>query len=803
MLGVRRLLVLKKVLRDLRQGWLSFGACLAMLCLSVSLFLAFFTAAHSLERSTEATYRNLKFLDLTLPVNNSSQITLQRLRSIPGVEAIAGRATTEVRILLDPLPTSANHSRSSDGLAISLPHDQHPEVNDVFVEEGRYLAQNRGEVLLEKRFARHHGYKVGDLLRVEHWNSERRFRIVGLVSSPEYVWMVTNRFDPRPVEKRYGVFFLSEQDVFSMLGGAYLNEIHLRLSPEVDPEVVAVEAERRLASEINGPTVLRKEQPSHSLVLRDRQAFRGLAVFFPTVFLSLSSVTLFSTLWQLVSRQRRQIGILMSQGCSSSQLMGQYLLLGLLVGGLGGLLGIVIGIPLGRFCTNFYTQILGLPFVEVSTPLGSVAAIFVLSLLLSLFSAWTATRRILKLDPIRAIRMEFQEGWAPRKQTALDRFLPTRWRFALRNLARNPGRTLLSVLGIAVSVAQIVMTLALVDSQQETLRYYFSSVHRYDYELSLHSVTGETSLPHLWAWPEVEKMETCLRRSAVLKFEGRELLTNVWGVSPQSELLKLYDESRRPLRLNSQPTLFMGRIQMMRLGVEPGDQITLSLHRFLPGAPEFRFTVGPALHEPMAHPPKLSLPQLQQITAKSEDAPMGGANVLLVRARPGQKEALAQKLAVDDRFAGVFSPAQMEDEVKELLRMFNAYKALILAFTALFALVVLLGTTTMNVLERRREFATLSCLGVRDGTLARLILSETLLMWLMGLGLGVPAGLALGTKMLNSFQSQLLRLDLTLTPWALASTSALSLAICLVALMNGLYRLRSVPLTAATQEVFE
>ena len=142
----------------------------------------------------------------------------------------------------------------------------------------------------------------------------------------------------------------------------------------------------------------------------------------------------------------------------------------------------------------------------------------------------------------------------------------------------------------------------------------------------------------------------------------------------------------------------------------------------------------------------------------------------------------------------------MRDEVEDLLRMFNAYKALLLAFTSLFALVVLLGTTTMNVMERRREFATLSCLGVSDAQLAGLLITETLVLWFFGLLAGIPAGLALGQTMMNSFQSQLLQLDLALSAGTVFSTALLSLLICFGAVGNGLSRLRDLPLTAATQD---
>lgn len=793
-------LVLKKILRDLRKGWISFGACLCMLVLSVALYLAFFSASHSLERSTERTYDQLNFLDFTLPVNKISPTEMARLRSIPGVRAVMGRTTRSIRILLDPVTVAASRSRAVDGHLIGLPHGHRPEINDVYVLEGRYLNEPRGEALLEARFARHHGYKIGDTLRVEYdMGASRRFRIVGFVSSPEYIWLANNRFDPRPMDKRYGVVFVAEQDAQSAVGGAHINEVHVLVDDPDSVEAIIEEAEARMGPALAEPAISRLEQPSHALLLRDRQAFKGLAYFFPAIFLSLSSITLFTTLWQLVSRQRREIGILMSQGCSSLQLVGQYLLLGLVIGFLGAIGGVVLGVPLGRASTKFYTQILGLPFVEVQTPVSGLIGIVGLAVFLSLFASWIATRRILQLDPIRAIRMEFQEGWAPRTETVFDSLLPTRMRFALRNLARNPGRGLLSVMGIAVSVAQIVMTLSIFDSQSRTLNYYFDRVHRYDFEVGM-NVASMAMVPHVYNWPEVEKVEYALRYSATISLDDRRLNTNIWGVARDSDLLRLYTRDREPVAMSHEPLLFLGPVQMARLGARPGDRVELWLHRIHPNAPKFSFSIASTLHEPLANPPKLDLAQLQRVAKYSLWSPPDAVNVLLIKAKPGQVDALRQKLEQEKAFHGISSPLQMRDEVEDLLRMFNAYKALLLAFTSIFALVVLLGTTTMNVMERRREFATLSCLGVSDAQLAGLLITETLVLWFLGLLTGIPAGLALGQVMMNSFQSQLLQLDLALGASTVLTTAGISLLICFVAVGNGLTRLRALPLTAATQD---
>jgi len=793
-------LLFRKLLRDLRQGWLSFGACIAMLALSISLFLAFYSAAHSLESSTDRTYGELQFLDFTLQVKNVSKTSVSRVRSVPGVKNVEGRLSLEgARILLDPVRVPPHRSRSTSGRLVGVPIERRARVNDLYVEEGRYLSDTRGQALLERRYALHHGIDVGDTLRVEIRGGEKRFRVVGLVSSPEYVWMAVNRFDPRPAGNRYGVVFISNTDAESIAGGGFVNELQVTVAPEANLQRVVDEAENLVATSLRRPTLLREDQPSHVLVLRDRRAFRGLALLFPLIFLSLSTFTLFSTLWQLVSRQRRQIGIMMSQGCSAQQILAHYLSLGAVIGVIGTVVGGMAGLPLGRACTRFYTSALHLPFVDYTLPVVYFVFISLLSICLSMGASWFATRRVLNLDPVAALRSDFQEGWAPRRTISWERLLPTRLRFALRNFARNPGRSFLAVIGIWVSVTQIVMTLCLFDSQSKTLDYYFDSVHLYDYQVDLHDVMGQTSLPHLASWPEVEKVEVCLRRSAVLVHKGGEVSVNIWGVKPENDLFRLFDREGRRVEVPRQRVLFLGPVQMAKLGVKSGDSIELYLDRFTSNPPTYRFSVAPALHEPLAHPAKMHLDVLRVLAEDSQYVVKGGANILLVKARPGQAEALREKLLAEPTVSDLKSPADMEREVEELLKMFNTYKSVILAFTSLFALVVLLGTTTMTVMDRSREFATLSCLGVSDYNLGFILFLETLLQWFAGLCLGLPTGLVLGSRLMNSFQSQLIQLDLALSWTTIVNTSWVSLLVCLLALGNGLMRLKRIPVTEASR----
>ncbi len=397
-------LTLLKALRDLRSGWLSFTACFLTIALACCLFLAFVSAAENLKISCQQTYRRLHFLDFFLKVDDPPNALIARVRALPQVEACSARASFSASFLMDPPNVPASRSRRLGALLIGVPVGEQPEVNSFHLEAGRLLAAERGEILVEKRFSEYHNVKVGDLLRVQRWGRVERLRVVGVVSSPEFVWLTKDRFDPRPQTKRLGVGFISHADAESFGGLGQVNELHFRVKEGANRDQVMERVAREMTGFAEGLPVPRELQASNSHLLRDQRAFAAIAAIFPVVFLSLSALILFSTMWQLVTRQRRQIGIMMAQGFSNGQLLGHFLLVGGLVGASGGVIGAILGLALGKLCTAFYADTLGIPFVESGVRLVLPTLCVGVVTTVALGAAWLAAARILSSSSNRSGR---------------------------------------------------------------------------------------------------------------------------------------------------------------------------------------------------------------------------------------------------------------------------------------------------------------------------------------------------------------------------------------------------------------
>lgn len=530
-----------KAWRDFWSNLPAFLACIAMMALAIALLIGFSSAYFNLGDSARYTYEKLSFLDASIALHDSSPNLGERIRALPQVSAVEARRQSPIRIQLP-------RGEFVPGLALGMPHDRPVTVNQLVILKGSALRSPRGEVLLEKRFADVQGYRIGDWITLEvKPTDQRRYLIVGLISSPEYLWLTPDRLDPRPAARRFGVCFLSHADMASLMQTPLINELHMRFAPSADPLVLGRRIQQMLDSERDGPLRPRWEQPSYALLERDRLAFAGVASVFPAALLGLSGLMLFLTLWQLIHQQRKQVGILLCQGVSQGQLSVGYFLLSLFVAVASATLGSIFGPLLSHWATSYYVNTLGLPFSRESVQLNAVLLGWVVALAISLLTATIALGSLLKRSPLELLRSDFAPQAASRLLAWIPLRLNYRLLFPLRNLLRQPGRSLVMIAGVAMANGLLLMTLAFLDSQNATLNFYLTEVHRYDLHVDVHPAPMST-LPPVHLWEGVEKVEGVLRLAGTFLANGRRMERGIWGLNPKSELIRLFDSDKQPLK---------------------------------------------------------------------------------------------------------------------------------------------------------------------------------------------------------------------------------------------------------------
>lgn len=94
------------------------------------------------------------------------------------------------------------------------------QINLIVLDEGR-LAENNGEIVLEKRYCEEHGYSVGDKIKI----ASEDFELVGIGTTPDYDMPTSNFSDMAAESEFFGTAFVTPEQYEEFLkSGAQKNE---------------------------------------------------------------------------------------------------------------------------------------------------------------------------------------------------------------------------------------------------------------------------------------------------------------------------------------------------------------------------------------------------------------------------------------------------------------------------------------------------------------------------------------------------------------------------------------------------
>lgn len=319
-------------------------------------------------------------------------------------------------------------------------------------------------------------------------------------------------------------------------------------------------------------------------------------------------------------------------------------------------------------------------------------------------------------------------------------------KYTLRSLARSRRRTLLSILGVGLGCAIAVFSTAFMRGGRE-MRIRAISESGYGHariapegwaasrrdELRLRD--GAAALAAARGLEGVVVATAHARTQGLLAFGSRVAGVQILAVDPEAEqqlnrLVRAVTEGRY-LQPGDEGAVVVGRALVERLDVELGDDLLLTLSR-ADGELEYAMLrivgiVATGSREIDAAICHVTLSELERLTGLQ-----GPAEVSVVFADAHQVDVLAALLA--ERVSG--------DEVltwREVLPAMGGDAAGDKAFSNLFIgiviAVVILGVTSAQLtamLERRREFAVLTALGMKGTRLLRLVLLEAVLMGVLG-----------------------------------------------------------------------
>jgi putative ABC transport system permease protein len=561
----------RKLLRDLTQmKGQAITIALVVAC-GIAVFVSAISTYASLRDAQSRYYAASHFADVFARLKRAPEALEPRLTELSGTAQVETRLVFDITIDLPGVAVPLS------GRVISLPERGEARLNRLHLRRGRMPSpDSASDVLASEGFASANRLRPGDTLDAILNGKKQPLRIVGIVLSPEYVY-ASPAGDPIPDDKRFGVLWMGHRALaaaFNMEGA--FNDAALSLAPGTDPAAVIDRLDRLLEPYGGLVAYGRYHQPSDRFVSDEIEQQRIMASTVPVVFLVVAAFLVNVVIGRIVETQRAQIAALKAIGYGNAAIATHYLKFVSVVVLGGAFLGIVLGLVTGRLIMESYTWFFRFPvFALTLEPWVPILAVAI-SLVAAVSGALGSLSAVVALAPAEAMRPPsppiYRRASADRLPWA--RWVPARRLMILRDIMRRPLRTLFTILGIALSLPVVILSLFWQDALDYMVDVQFAVAERGDAVVTFTEPVSSRATREIAHMPGVMHAEGMRIVPVRLRAGHRSYRTSITGLLPRATLHRLMDEDAHPIPLPPDGLLLSQRLGE-RLGIEPGDRVEI------------------------------------------------------------------------------------------------------------------------------------------------------------------------------------------------------------------------------------
>jgi putative ABC transport system permease protein len=742
----------RKLLRDL---WKMKGQALAIVLVIVSgvaTYVMLIGTMDSLNLTRDRFYRDHRFADIFAQLKRAPDSVKARIEEIPGVATVETRVAADVKLDIKgfPEPVTAR--------VVSLPDVGAPLLNTPYIRKGRMIEPYRSdEVLVSESFAEAHHLSPGDTFGAVINGRWKTLVIVGTALSPEFV-LQSRPGAISPDYKRYAILWMGRDS----LGTAYnmkgaFNDVILTLARGANAQDVIMQLDSVLDRYGGLGAFARKDQTSHRFLSEEFKQLQRSADIFPTIFIAVSAFLLNVVMGRTVGIQRDQIAILKAFGYSDLDVAVHYTKMVLLIVAVGIAGGLAAGIRLGEGLGRVYMSFYRFPYLffrlrpSVAITAASVTAFAALG------GTFFSVYRAATLPPAEAMRPEqpvlYRRSVVER--LGIGRLLAQPTRMILRNIGKRPTRSMLTIVGIALSCAIMIAATFSKDAIDFMVDVQFKLSQKEDLTVTFTDPTSKKAVYELTGLRGVTLVEGFRSVPARLRFGHRSYRTSIQGIEPGSSLSTPLDSNLKPIRLREEGIVlndYLGAI----LGIRPGDMLTVEV---LEGDRPVRQVAVVGLVKQY-----IGLQGYMDIHALNRMMREGGAisGAYLV-VDPRFRDEVYKTLVEMPRVAGAVVRKEeirnFYDTQAEAL-LFFTFIATILGGTIAFGVVY--NSARIGLSERSRELASLRVLGYTRAEISYIFLGELGLMTIASIPLGMLTGREIASYIARAISSELFRVPMAI-----------------------------------------
>ena len=693
---------------------------------------------------------------------------------------IAGVAQVETRVVVDVTLYVEGLSEPATGRLISIPARRRSMLNDIVIRRGRYIDGTRpDEVIVNEGFALAHNLTPGDTVTAVINGRRRDLEVVGFGLSPEFIYTIRPG-ELIPDNTRFGVFWMERRalaSAFDMEGG--FNDVTLSLMPGAREEEVIQQLDTLIESYGGFGAIPRALQLSHWSLSQELNGLQGVGQVVPLIFLSIAAFLLNVVLTRMVSVQREQIAALKALGYTNAAIGWHYTKWALAIALTGAVIGTAAGAAMGNAMMSIYNELFQFPALTYRLLPSVVTSGVLISLLADVLGAATAVRRAVRLPPAEAMRPQPPARYRVSlvERLGIQGLLSQPARIVLRNIQRQPVRSLASVTGIAFSVAMLIAGTFSLDAMDEMMDVQFSVAQHQDVTVTFVEAASAAARHELQRMPGVLTVESTRSIPARLRFGSRSRQLAISGlpeVPRLSRVLEVTDLS--PVTLPPDGLVVSRKLAEI-LAIDRGDVVRVEV--LLGARPVREVVVADVVKEYMGLSAYMEINSLRRLLRESETLSGG-----FITVDPSRLDALYRVLKATPVVAGVtLKGAALESFEETFAENINVMIFFNVLFAGIIACGVVYNAARMSLSERSRELASLRVIGFTRAEISSILLGELAVLTCVAIPAGLLVGYGLAALVVTLFDTELYSFPLAVAP----RTYALStLAVLTATVLSGL-----------------
>lgn len=664
------------------------------------------------------------------------------------------------------------------------------QMNNVYIKEGR-LPKNSNEVSVDNALLENNNLKLGDNITIDG----KKYSIVGNVISPlyfsaerpnsnlgsgkvdYYIYVYNGSLNLEAYSNIYITVkgakkYLTNSDSYKKLINNVKKDIDLIKDKQQDIRYDELYSDIIETSEMYDISIDeskfikpkwyiydRLDNTSYKELINASDNLKKIGNIFPIIFFAISVLVSLISMMRMIEEDRVENGTLKSLGYNSFHITLKYVIYSLIATTIGSSVGAIFGsymIP--SVIWNIYTKIFFIPkFIYLLKSDYNALGLWICILCIC------GTSVIVCIKNLREVPANLMRPKPPKsgKKILLERinFIWKKLKFSdkitIRNIFRYKSRVITTILGIAGCTALILAGFGLKDSIKDVIDFQFNNIIKYDKMLMTNESINQIDIEkELLNDDKVENFTNVNTQNIKVLFNEEQEVTMITpdDFNSISKSISLIDLKTNNIIDNiSDNSCIISEKTAKLLDIDVGDKISLLDNDNNKYDIKVSYIIKNYINQYL---------YINKNTYNNlfKDYKINSILISLKDEDKNSKEF--DKKYISNGYAlTIVDNDDIKSSMNDMLSSIDSIVAILIIAAASLAFVVLYNLSNINISERKREIATLKVLGFYPSEVDKYINRETVLLTILGIGIGLLFGSYLSHFIISTCEPDYIMFD--------------------------------------------